>query len=201
MFVHWETVSAIAAAKVVAIIRSATAEHAVRVGAEIIGAGLPVVEVSLTTPGGLDAIRSLSEVEDGRLIGAGTVLDETTARLAILAGAKFLVCPTVVPEVIATGNRYGVPVLPGAQTPTEIVRALELGAALVKLFPAAHLGPDYLRGVRAALPQVGFVPTGGVDAGNAADWLAAGAVALGVGGALTADPVADNVKALREAVA
>ncbi|GAA4443729.1 bifunctional 4-hydroxy-2-oxoglutarate aldolase/2-dehydro-3-deoxy-phosphogluconate aldolase [Actinokineospora soli] len=195
----WEATAAIAAAKVVAILRCDGPERAVAVGEEIVRAGLPVVEVSLTTPDALTAIRELTRT-DG-LIGAGTVLDAASARAAILAGARFLVSPAVIPEVISTGNRYGVPVLPGAQTPTEIVRALELGAALVKLFPADHLGPGFLRGVAAAIPQAAFVPTGGISAANAREWLAAGAVALGVGGALTGDTPGRAAEALREAVA
>ncbi|RJQ68518.1 bifunctional 4-hydroxy-2-oxoglutarate aldolase/2-dehydro-3-deoxy-phosphogluconate aldolase [Pseudonocardiaceae bacterium YIM PH 21723] len=181
----WERVARIADAKIVGILRTATAVQAVSTARALLDGGLRVVEVSLVTPDALEAIRELSTVEGDVLIGAGTVLDEASARLAIEADARFLVAPTVNEAVIACGNRYGAPVLAGAQTPTEAVRAVEAGAALVKLFPAETLGPAYLKSVRAALPQIGFVPTGGVGADNIADWFAAGAVAVGVGGSLT----------------
>ncbi|SCF45709.1 bifunctional 4-hydroxy-2-oxoglutarate aldolase/2-dehydro-3-deoxy-phosphogluconate aldolase [Micromonospora mirobrigensis] len=181
---EWQTVAEIVRRRVVGIIRTDSAAEAVRVADALVCGGLSVVEVSLTTPGGLDAVRELA-TRAGATVGAGTVIDAASARLSILAGARFLVSPTVVPEVIATGRRYGVPTLAGAQSPTEAMAAVEAGAALVKLFPAGHLGPGYLKAVRAALPQVGFVPTGGVNSQNVADWLAAGAVAVGVGGALT----------------
>lgn len=181
----WQTTATIAEERVVGILRAADSATAQTAAEAMIAGGLTVVEVSLTTPDAVDAIRALATMHPEATIGAGTVLDETSARLSILAGARFLVSPTVVPAVIATGARYGVPTLAGAQTPTEAVAALEAGAALVKLFPAGGLGPDYLSAVRAALPQIGFVPTGGVNADNVADWFAAGAVAVGVGGSLT----------------
>ncbi len=137
-------------------------------------------------PGGVKGVAiGLLFANDGRLVGAGTVLDAPTGRAAILAGARFLVSPAVIPEVIVTGHRYGVPVLPGAQTPIEIQRALEAGSDMVKVFPASQLGPGFISAVRAALPQAPLVPTGGITAGHAASWLTAGAVAVGVGGSLT----------------
>lgn len=196
MTMLWQRTAAIAESRVVAILRTPDQEAAAATGSALIDAGITTVEVSLVTPHALRVIEGLAAVDDGRLVGAGTVLDEASARLAILAGATFLVCPTVSAEVIACGNRYGVPTLAGAQTPTEAVRAVELGAALVKLFPADQLGPNYLRAVRAALPQIGFVPTGGVTPDNLSDWFAAGAVAVGVGGWLTAgDPATNRLRA------
>ncbi|MGH3714982.1 MAG: bifunctional 4-hydroxy-2-oxoglutarate aldolase/2-dehydro-3-deoxy-phosphogluconate aldolase [Micromonosporaceae bacterium] len=185
MTYQWQTTAAIAERRVVGILRADSGEAARRAGEALIAGGLTVVEVSLTTPDAVDTIKALAAGYPDATIGAGTVLDEASARLSILAGARFLVSPTVAPAVIATGHRYGVPTLAGAQTPTEAVAALEAGAALVKLFPAGELGPGYLSAVRAALPQIGFVPTGGVNADNVADWFAAGAVAVGVGGSLT----------------
>lgn len=184
---RWEATARIAQRRIVAIVRTARAEEAEAIGDAVIGAGIDVLEVALTTPGALGAIERLAARHPDALVGAGTVLDATSARVAVLAGARFLVAPSLDLEVIATGHRYGAPVLPGVQTPTEIAAALSAGADLVKLFPAAQLGPDYLRAVRAALPQAPIVPTGGIDAGNAGDWLAAGAVALGIGGVLTRD--------------
>jgi len=199
---HWEVTTAIAEAKVVGIIRTGDAEEAVRAARAVAAGGIEVLEVALTTRDGLEAIKELRD--DGVLLGAGTVLDAATARLACLAGARFLVTPAVLPEVIEAGHAYGVPVLPGAATPTEILTALRAGADLVKVFPAAQLGPAFVRAVRAALPQAPLVPTGGVDAGNAAEWLAAGAVAVGCGGALTRGSAEDMTRAaaaLRDAVA
>ncbi|MBB4662816.1 bifunctional 4-hydroxy-2-oxoglutarate aldolase/2-dehydro-3-deoxy-phosphogluconate aldolase [Conexibacter arvalis] len=184
---RWEATARIARRRVVAIVRAATAAEAEAVADALVDGGLDVVEVSLTTPGALGAIERLAVRHPDALVGAGTVLDATSARLATLAGARFLVAPSLDREVVATGHRYGAPVLPGVQTPNEIVAALSAGADLVKLFPAAQLGPAHLRAVRAALPQAPIVPTGGVDAANAGEWLAAGAVALGVGGSLTRD--------------
>lgn len=190
----WQRTATITEAGVVCILRTATGDAAVAAGNALVDGGLPVVEVSMTTPNALRAVGRLAEIDDGRLVGAGTVLDGATARLAIDAGARFLVSPTVSADVISCGNRYGAPVLAGAQTPTEALRALELGAALVKLFPADTFGPRYLSALRAALPQIGFVPTGGVDTENIEQWFAAGAVAVGVGSFLIGDSPAETRK-------
>lgn len=208
MTYRWEVSAAIAAERVLAVVRTHSTEAAVQAGRTLIEAGIRVVEVALTTPGGLDAVRELARpggltADDGRVVGAGTVLDATSARLATLAGARFLVSPSIAPDVIEAGHRYGVCVLPGTQTPTEIERALSAGADMVKLFPASSLGPGYLRAVRAALPQAPVVPTGGVDAGNAVEWLEAGAVAVGVGGSLVsgnAEGMAERARELLTAV-
>ncbi|MEU8354186.1 bifunctional 4-hydroxy-2-oxoglutarate aldolase/2-dehydro-3-deoxy-phosphogluconate aldolase, partial [Streptomyces sp. NPDC048845] len=133
----------------------------------------------------LEAVTTLTrEVGDEAVIGAGTVLDAQTARMAVDAGARFLVSPSLDAEVIRTGHRYGVPVFPGVATPTEMVRALELGADALKLFPASGQSPRRLRDIRAALPQAPLVPTGGVTLEDAPEWIAAGAVACGIGSAL-----------------
>jgi 2-dehydro-3-deoxyphosphogluconate aldolase/(4S)-4-hydroxy-2-oxoglutarate aldolase len=143
--------------------------------------GVRAVEITMTMPGALEALRTLGEPI---LAGAGSVLDAETARLAILAGARFVVAPTFAPELIEMCHRYDVLAIPGAFTPTEILAAWQAGADLVKLFPAGRLGPAYLKDLRGPLPQVRLLPTGGVSADNAAAYLAAGAVAVGVGGAL-----------------
>lgn len=193
---RYEVCSTIAGERVLAVVRTDSRESAVRAGGALAAAGIRAVEVALTTPGGIDAVRDLAEVDDGRVVGAGTVLDAASARSAILAGARFLVSPAVSAEVIEMGHRYGAAVLPGAQTPTEIEKALSLGADMIKLFPASSVGPSYLSAVRAALPQAPLVPTGGVGAGNAAEWLDAGAVAVGVGGSLTSgDPETMDARA------
>jgi len=178
---------------------------------EIWAAGIDVVEVALTTPGGLEVIETLADETRnvdpggahpvGRIIGAGTVLDATTARLAVLAGAQLLVTPALMEEVIEVGHRYGVVTVIGCATPTEMLRATTLGADLVKIFPASLWTPALLADVLAALPQLECLPTGGVSPDTAADWITAGAVAVGIGSALTTseDPAA-GVRALLAAI-
>lgn len=172
--------------RVIGIVRTSDAGAAVTLGRALLAAGLPAVEVALTTPDGIDAVRTLaSEASEGTLVGAGTVLDGETARAAIRAGAKFLVAPGLAPGMVRAAQRYGVAALPGAATATEVTAALEAGADLVKLFPAASYGIGHLRALHAALPQAPLVPTGGVGPEDAAEWLSAGAAAVGVGGSLT----------------
>jgi 2-dehydro-3-deoxyphosphogluconate aldolase/(4S)-4-hydroxy-2-oxoglutarate aldolase len=143
------------------------------------------MEVTMTTPNALDAIQQIAtEMGDQIAIGVGSVLDAETARLSILAGAQFIVTPVLDIGVIRTGNRYGIPVMMGCHSPTEVKVALENGADLIKLFPATLGGIAYLKAVRAPIPQAQFIPTGGINLENAADWLAAGVFALGVGSAL-----------------
>lgn len=181
---RWETLAALAEQRVFGIVRAEDAETALATAEAMIEAGLRTLEIALTTPGGLGVIERLAG-RPGLTLGAGTVLDEPTARLAILSGATFLVSPSLHPEVIRTAHRYGAAALPGVASPTEIVTALEHGADAVKLFPARGFGPRWLADVRAALPQAPVLPTGGVALDEVPDWVAAGAVACGVGSALT----------------
>ncbi|MBA0052137.1 bifunctional 4-hydroxy-2-oxoglutarate aldolase/2-dehydro-3-deoxy-phosphogluconate aldolase [Streptomyces sp. AJS327] len=182
---RWEITRAALEQRVLAIVRGDSYERATSVSDTLLGAGITSLEISLTTPYALDAVSMLRrETGDDCVIGAGTVLDASAARMAVDAGARFLVSPALDPEVIRTGHRCGVPVFPGVATPTELVRAMELGADAVTLFPAATFGPEWLRRVRAALPQAAVLPTGGVSAAEAPDWIAAGAVACGMGAAL-----------------
>lgn len=182
---RWEIVQAVTEQRVFGIVRAAAPEAAVAAAEAVLDAGLRAVEVALTTPRALTAVARLTERRPGALVGAGTVLDAAAARAAVESGARFLVSPNLHPDVIRTGHRYGVPVFPGVATPTEIVRALEEGADAVKIFPASAVSPSWLRDVRAALPQVPAIPTGGVTVENAPEWIAAGAVACGMGSALT----------------
>lgn len=178
---------------VIGIVRTDSADRAVELARQLWQAGVAVVEVALTTPDGLQAIRELgTAVPGGAVLGAGTVLDAETARLAVLAGARLLVTPTIVEGVIEVGQRYGAATVIGASTPTEMLQAQTLGADLVKVFPASQLTPKTLADVLAALPQLRLVPTGGIAPQDAADWIRAGAVAVGLGSGLTkgADPAA-----------
>ena len=183
-----QIVSRILDAGIVAVIRADSADVAEKTAAACLAGGITVMEVALTTPGGLALIEKLQRTHagDGALIGAGTVLDAPTARLAIDAGARYIVTPALDEEVVRLANRYQIPSLPGAMTVREIVAALEAGADIVKLFPGESLGPAFLRAALGPLPHAPLMPTGGVSADNAAQWIAAGAVALGVGGSLTA---------------
>lgn len=192
-----EVLARVRAAGIVAIARLDTADTALSVAEALLAGGIEVMEFTFTTRGAVQAIaEAVARFGDRALVGAGTVLDAETARTAILAGARFLVTPAVKPEVLATGRRYGVPVLCGALTPTEILAAWEAGADMVKVFPASAFGPRYLRDVRAPLPQVPLLPTGGVDLGNIGEYLRAGAVACGVGGNLVSgDPAAMAARA------
>jgi len=164
------------------IIRVNQAEDLVRIAQALQDGGLTCLEITMTTPGALQAIEKASGKLNDTLMGAGTVLDGATARQAILAGAEFLVTPTVKLDVIAMGQRYGVPVIAGAMTPTEILTAWEAGADMVKVFPANVLGPGYLKAVHGPLPQIPLVPTGGVTADNAGKFIRAGAAIVCAGG-------------------
>ena len=147
--------------------------------------GVRALEVTMTVPGAVDLIRALaSSLPDGFLLGAGTVTDAATARAVIDAGACFVVGPVFRPDVIAACHERDVAAMPGCFSPTEILAAHECGADIVKVFPATMLGPQFIRDVRAPLPQVKLMPTGGVTLDNAGDWIRAGAVAVGLGSAL-----------------
>jgi 2-dehydro-3-deoxyphosphogluconate aldolase / (4S)-4-hydroxy-2-oxoglutarate aldolase len=171
--------------RAVAVVRLNDAAQLAAVVEALAAGEVCAVEVTVTMPGAIEAIAALTAKVDSRvLIGAGSVLDPETARLAILAGARFIVGPTFCRDVLEVCHRYDVVGIPGGYTPTEILAAWEAGADLVKVFPAGGLGPGYLKDLRGPLPQLRLMPTGGVTAENAADYLAAGAVAVGVGGAL-----------------
>lgn len=147
--------------------------------------GVRALEVTMTVPGAVDLIRALApSLPSGFLIGAGTVTDVATARSVIEAGASFVVGPVFRPEVIAACHERDVAAMPGCFSPTEILAAHESGADIVKVFPATMLGPQFLKDVRAPLPQVKLMPTGGVTLENAGEWIRAGAVAVGLGSAL-----------------
>jgi 2-dehydro-3-deoxyphosphogluconate aldolase/(4S)-4-hydroxy-2-oxoglutarate aldolase len=172
---------------VVAIIRAASTHSVEAAVGTLIDAGVTCVELTLTMPGAVKCIEKLATSFGAACIGAGTVLTTAQASRCIDAGAAFLVAPSVVPDVVALANAQGVPCLPGALTPSEIVAAWSSGAAAVKLFPASLGGVQYLRDVRAPLPDVPLIPTGGVGIADVAEYLRAGAVAVGLGSPLFRD--------------
>ncbi|HEY4379711.1 MAG TPA: bifunctional 4-hydroxy-2-oxoglutarate aldolase/2-dehydro-3-deoxy-phosphogluconate aldolase [Acidobacteriaceae bacterium] len=177
----------------VPVLRAESEQQALALASAIAAGGVTVLEVTMTVPGAIRVMRRLAEERPDILIGAGTVLDPETARMCILEGAQFVVSPALNIKTIEMCHRYGVAVLPGALTPTEIVTAWEAGADVVKVFPASALGgAKYLKSVKAPLPQVEMIPTGGVSQATAAEFLEAGAFALGVGADLV------NPKAIAE---
>ena len=176
------------------VLRAQSIDEAVALAEAIEAGGVRALEVTMTVPGALEVIRQLARETKGRiLIGAGTVLDAETARACMLAGAEFIVSPALNLKTIEICRRYGVAVMPGALTPTEVVTAWEAGADVVKVFPCSSLGgASYLKALKGPLPQIELIPTGGVSLATAAEFLAAGAFALGVGGYLV------NSKAIAE---
>src|SRR5204863_1807193 len=170
---------------IVAVVRSPDSHQLVEVCRALADGGVATAEITMTVPDALDVVRRVrAALGDRVLLGAGTILDPETARAALLAGAEFVVAPTLNRDVIRVCRRYDKLVMPGAFTPTEVLAAWEAGADIVKVFPADVLGPGFFRAVRGPLPQVKLMPTGGVDLTTAAAFLRAGACCLGVGGQL-----------------
>jgi 2-dehydro-3-deoxyphosphogluconate aldolase/(4S)-4-hydroxy-2-oxoglutarate aldolase len=170
---------------IVAVMRAPDGKLLVEVAQALRAGGVQVMEVTFTVPGAIRVLEKVAdELGDSVLVGAGTVLDVETARAALLAGAEFIVSPSLDVEVIRMCRRYDKLVLPGALTATEVVRAWEAGADIVKIFPADLGGPNYLKALQGPLPHIRLMPTGGVNLQTAAEFLRAGACALGVGGAL-----------------
>src|SRR3954447_15102669 len=170
---------------IVAVVRADSGESLVKVVRALAEGGVTAAEITFTVPDAIDVIRQVrKEVGDAVVLGAGTVLDTETARVALLAGAEYIVSPTVNVEVIRLCRRYDKAIMPGAFTPTEVLTAWEAGADIVKIFPADVGGPAYLKALRGPLPQVRVMPTGGVDLDTAEGFLKAGACCLGVGGSL-----------------
>ncbi|MBI3836529.1 MAG: bifunctional 4-hydroxy-2-oxoglutarate aldolase/2-dehydro-3-deoxy-phosphogluconate aldolase [Planctomycetia bacterium] len=173
---------------IVAVIRAASGELLADVAEALAAGGVEAMEVTFTVPRAHQVLERVAEQMGSRiLLGAGTVLDPETARIALLSGAEFIVSPTVNLDVIQLCRRYDKLVMPGALTPTEALAAWEAGADIVKIFPSEVTGPAYLKALSAPLPQVRMMPTGGVNLETAAAYLRAGAFALGVGGSLV-DP-------------
>jgi 2-dehydro-3-deoxyphosphogluconate aldolase/(4S)-4-hydroxy-2-oxoglutarate aldolase len=173
---------------IVAVIRAESPDSLVEVAEALVAGGVEVMEVTFTVPRAVQVLEQVAAKLGNRiLLGAGTVLDAETARAAILAGAEFIVSPTVSTPVIEVCRRYSKLAMPGALTPTEVVTAWQAGADIVKIFPSELTGPRYLKLLHAPLPQVRLMPTGGVNVDTAGEYLKSGACALGVGGALV-DP-------------
>jgi 2-dehydro-3-deoxyphosphogluconate aldolase/(4S)-4-hydroxy-2-oxoglutarate aldolase len=171
---------------VVPVVRAPSAAVALRAARAVYAGGIDVLEITMTVPDAVAVLRQLAaELGDSVILGAGTVLDAEAARRCIAAGAQFIVAPGFDPETVRAAHELGAPVMPGALTPTEVIAAWKAGAEMVKVFPCSAVGgADYLRALKAPLPQVKLLPTGGVDRHTAADYIRAGAAALGLGAAL-----------------
>ncbi|WMJ80933.1 bifunctional 2-keto-4-hydroxyglutarate aldolase/2-keto-3-deoxy-6-phosphogluconate aldolase [Clostridium sp. MB40-C1] len=171
---------------VVAVVRADNADMAEKISKACIEGGIPAIEVTFTVPNADKVITALKEkfTKEELIVGAGTVLDSETARIAILAGAQYIVSPGFDLETAKLCNRYQIPYMAGCMTITEMIKALEAGTDVIKLFPGSAYGSSMVKAIKAPLPQVSIMPTGGVDINNAAEWIKNGCVAVGVGGKL-----------------
>lgn len=172
---------------IVAVVRAENAEKALKITEAVKKGGIEAIEITMTVPGAVDVIKQLTDEysKDEILIGAGSVLDAETARACILAGAEYIVSPSLDEETIAMCNRYQKAVMPGAMSVTEVVKAMKYGADIVKIFPATLFGPKIIKAVKGPLPQAPLMPTGGVSLDNVKDWIKAGSLAVGVGSSLS----------------
>jgi 2-dehydro-3-deoxyphosphogluconate aldolase/(4S)-4-hydroxy-2-oxoglutarate aldolase len=175
---------------VVAVIRADSPTQLMDVAKALEAGGVTAMEVTMTTPDALKVIEAVTKELGNRiLMGVGTVLDTETARMALLAGAEFVVTPVMKPDIISLCNRYSKPIVSGAYTPTEALTAHESGADFIKIFPADGLGPSYIKALKAPLPQLQIIPTGGVDVNTAGDFIKAGCAAVAAGGSLVSKEV------------
>jgi 2-dehydro-3-deoxyphosphogluconate aldolase / (4S)-4-hydroxy-2-oxoglutarate aldolase len=180
-----EIISLLTNPGIIAVVRAQSAEQIPPIAEALLAGGVNAIEVTMTTPNAIEAIRQARALVDGRgLVGVGTVLDENTCRSALAAGAEFVVTPVCRTQFIRIAQAAERPIMIGSYTPTEAQTAHEAGADFIKIFPADTLGPGYIKALRAPLPHLRIVPTGGVDVHNVAEFLKAGCVALGVGGSL-----------------
>ncbi|MTI94329.1 MAG: bifunctional 4-hydroxy-2-oxoglutarate aldolase/2-dehydro-3-deoxy-phosphogluconate aldolase [Firmicutes bacterium] len=198
-----ETIRKIVEDGVVAVIRAESKEQGAKLVDAVKAGGIRALEVTMTVPGAVEIIRELSERYAGEdvLLGAGTVLDPETARACILAGAKYIVSPSLNPETIKLCNRYRVLVMPGVMTVKEAVEAMELGAEILKVFPGSAFGPGIIKALKGPLPQINLMPTGGVSLDNVRQWIEAGAVAVGTGGELTKGAKSGNYQLVTDTAA
>lgn len=189
MAIKEEIFSRIKEGGLVAVVRAENTEQAFKIAEACIAGGVVGLEITFTVPGAAELIKDLVkkyQSSGSLIIGAGTVLDPETARAAILAGAQYIVSPCLNVETVKLCNRYQVPCMPGAMTVKEAVECMEAGVDIVKIFPGELFGPAIIKAIKGPLPQVNMMPTGGVSLDNVSDWIKAGAVAVGVGGSLTA---------------
>lgn len=183
-----ETLNKIQQVGIVAVVRAESVEQAERITDACIEGGVAAIELTFTVPRADKLIEAMSaKYNSGEIIiGAGTVMDAATARIAILCGAEYVVSPYFDPETVRCCNRYGIPSMPGIYTPTEAVQAMECGADVLKVFPGDLAGPRFIKDIHGPIPHAVMMPSGGVDIDNVKDWIKAGAIAVGAGSSLTA---------------
>lgn len=181
------TLLRIAEVGIVAVVRAENAEMAEKIAKACIDGGIPAIEVTFTVPGAEKVIAVLKKkfTKNELIVGAGTVLDSETARIAILAGAEYIVSPAFDTDTAKLCNRYQIPYMPGCMTITEMIKAMEAGADVIKVFPGNVYGPSVIKAIKGPLPQAVLMPTGGVSLDNVDEWIRNGCVAVGVGGELT----------------
>ena len=183
----------------VAVVRADDADQAKRIAEAALNGGVASVEITYTVPGATDVIKELSAAfGEDLVVGAGTVLDGETARIAILAGAKYVVSPYLDEDTARLCNRYQIPYMPGVMTVKDVVRGLECGAEVLKVFPGELMGPNVIKAMKGPIPQANLMPTGGVSVDNVGDWIRAGAVAVGAGSSLIGKPEVDGYGKITE---
>lgn len=198
----YEVLQRIEEVGVVAVVRAENSEQAKKIALACMEGGIDSIEITFTVPGAHKVIESLTEeFGDRLLVGAGTVLDSETARVAILAGAKYIVSPGFDLETAKLCNRYQIPYMAGCMTITEMIKAMEAGVDVIKVFPGSAFGPSFIKAVLGPLPQAVLMPTGGVSIDNVDQWIKNGCIAVGVGGNLTKGTSEEMTKAAKEFVA
>jgi len=190
---------------IVAVVRSDSIEEGLRISKACVAGGIPAIEVTYTVPGATEVIKALKEQikPEDLIVGAGTVLDSATARIAILAGAEYIVSPGFDAETAELCNLYQVPYMPGCMTITEMVKAMKAGCDIIKLFPGSAFGPSFVSAVKGPLPQINIMPTGGVSLENIDEWFKNGVVACGAGGKLasgSSEDITNTAKAFVEKI-
>lgn len=200
MLDKWDVIKRIIDTGIVAVVRAESPEQAVKIAQAVKAGGIDAIEITMTVPGAIDVIKEMKKAYPNNeiLIGAGTVLDAETARLAMLAGAEFFVSPYFNPDMVKLCNRYKKVTMPGAMSIKEIVEVMESGADFVKLFPGSAFGPSMVKAVLGPLPYAQIIPTGGVSLENAGEWIKEGCPAVGVGGELTKGAKTGNYKEVEE---
>ncbi|MBC8596111.1 bifunctional 2-keto-4-hydroxyglutarate aldolase/2-keto-3-deoxy-6-phosphogluconate aldolase [Qingrenia yutianensis] len=187
-------------AGIVAVVRAENGESAKKISDACLEGGVPAIELTFTVPGAHRVIEELAaEYKNGEMIlGAGTVLDAETARIAILSGAQYIVSPCYDEATVRLCNRYAIPCMPGVMTIKDVVAALEMGVDIIKLFPGDSFGPGMVKAIKGPIPQANIMPTGGVDVNNVAQWIKAGVAAVGAGSSLTKGAKTGDYKAITE---
>ena len=195
-----QVITKICDAGIVAVVRAESADKAKRIADACLEGGVPAVEITFTVPAAHKVIEELAGYyKNGEIIlGAGSVLDSETARIAILSGAQYVVSPALDEDTIKLCNRYAIPCMPGVMTLADVIKALELGCDIIKLFPGEAFGPAMVKSIKGPIPQANIMPTGGVDVNNVSQWFKAGVVAVGAGSALTAGAKTGDFNAITE---